>query len=79
MGYYLEKATDNKNQLTALNFDPHQLNFMLKMMLQCRQLRQNKVIVNLLEQSLPEGNMITEKTNETKDGKAYSTWEVDKV
>ncbi len=71
MVYYLEHAPTNKAQLKALDFDAHQLNFVLKMMRQCRPLRQGSVIVNLMDQSLPDGFAIQTTTAESHDGKAY--------
>lgn len=54
MGYYLDRASSNKQQFEALNFTPQQLNLVASMMLQCRKLRQRDPIINLLRCSLPD-------------------------
>lgn len=54
MGYYLEKAPDNKDQFKTLGFNAAQLNFCMSMMLQCTKLRQRQPIINLMRESLPE-------------------------
>jgi len=54
VGYYLDRAPGNKQQIEALDFTPQQLNLMSSMMLQCGKLRQRDVIINLIRASLPE-------------------------
>ena len=76
MGYYLDKADDNKRSLESLKFDAAQLNFALKLMRQCIKLRQSKVIVNLMEQSLPEKFEIKSEQVKGDDDREYTNYTV---
>ena len=79
MGYYLERAPQNKTNLEANNFTAPQLNIVLSMMRQCWKLRQGTIINNLFGASLPEGFEIAENLKVGQDGKEYKTYQVVKA
>lgn len=54
MGYYLDRAGQNKATFESLKFTEQQANFVSYMMLQCGKLRQRDVIINLFRASLPD-------------------------
>lgn len=76
MGYYLDKADDNKRSFESLKFDAAQLNFVLKMMRQCSKLRQGKVVVNLLDSSLPDKFEIKSEQVKGDDDREYTNYTV---
>lgn len=68
MGYYLDRAPQNKMQFEALNFNREQANFIASMMVQCNKLRQRDVIINLFRHSLPDKFNLELVKKESKDG-----------
>jgi len=79
MGYYLERAPQNKQLMEAVKFSPQQLNVILTMMRQCWKLRTGSIINNLFEASMPDGFKIESNLKEGRDGKEYKTYQVVEV
>ena len=67
MGYYLDRAPGNKDQIKAIGFSTQQLNLVASLMLQCRKLRQRDPIINLLRCSLPDNFDLELITKESED------------
>lgn len=68
MGYYLDRAPGNKQQIEALNFTAEQLNLVSSMMMQCGKLRNRNHIINLFRVSLPDKFDLELIKKESKDG-----------
>ncbi len=78
MVYYLTNAPQNKADLTAYGIQEGQLNIVLRMMKQCRVLRQGKVIETLLRESLPEGFEMVYDTIVRNDGEQFQQARIQK-
>lgn len=77
-GYYLDRASTNKQMIESNDFTPAQLNVMLTMMRQCWKLRTGTIINNLFEASMPDDCEIQSNLKQGQDGKEYNTYTVTK-